>query len=83
MEEPFQLPVSYKGHDHSYEAQLHLRGYTYQIRVTVEGTDIYYERDEEGAFRAVLANDAAEKEIQKIDRELLEAIMQQLEALLA
>ena len=83
MEDPFLLPVSYKGKEENYEAQLLLRGYTYQIRVTVAGTDIFYERDEEGAFRAMIPTDLVTKETKPPDPGLLQAIAQKIEAVLA
>ncbi|MBE7169235.1 MAG: hypothetical protein INR73_01510 [Williamsia sp.] len=83
MEEPFTLPVSYKGKEQDYEAQLELRGYTYRIRVTVEGQDVYYERDEEGAFRAIIPTDAPSKETRIPEAGLLQAIAQKIKAVLA
>lgn len=83
MEEPFLLTVSYKGHDQDYEAQLQLRGYSYQIRVSVNDVDIFYERDDEGAFRAIVSAEAVEKNVKLPEAGLLEAIAQKLEELLA
>ena len=83
MEEPFMLTVHYKGTGRDYEAQLHLKGYSYQIIVAVDGTDVYYERDEEGAFRAVFLTEALEKNTRKPDVELLKAIALKIEELLA
>lgn len=83
MEEPFLLTVSYKGHDQDYEAQLLLRGYSYQIQVSVNGTDVFYERDDEGAFRAIISADAIEKGIKPPEAGLLKAIALKIEAVLA
>lgn len=83
MEEPFTITVSYKGKEHDYTAQLHVRGYSYHIRVLVDGMDVDYERDDEGAFRAMLPFEAAGKEAGKYDVELLKAIAHKIEALLA
>ena len=83
MEEPFLLPVSYKGKEQAYEAQLQLRGYSYQIRVWVEGAEVLYERDEEGAFRAIIPAEAGAKEAKIPEAGLLQAIAQKIEAVLA
>lgn len=83
MEEPFTITVSYKGKEQDHEAQLHLRGYSYYIRVLVDGMDVDYERDDEGAFRAMVPFEALGKETGKFDVELLKTIALKLEALLA
>ena len=83
MEEPFTLTAHYKGEDRDYEAQLHLHGYSYTIRVTVEGTEVDYERDDEGAFRAIVPFGTEQNDSKKIDVELLKVIALKLEALLA
>lgn len=83
MEEPFTLRVAYKGQEQDYEAQLQLRGYSYQIRVTVEDIGVLYERDEEGAFRAIIPADAVEKNAKLPEAGLLQAIAQKIEAVLA
>lgn len=83
MEEPFTLRVAYNGQEQDYEAQLQLWGYSYQIRVTVEGTEVLYERDEEGAFRAIVPADAWEKKTKLPEAGLLQAVAQKIEAVLA
>ena len=83
MEDIFTLTVPYKGQDREYEGQLFLFGYRYRIRMWIDGVPVDYERDEEGAFRATVPDDADQKAAGKLDRELLAAIAQQLEAVLA
>lgn len=83
MEEPFTITVNYKGKEQDYEAQLHVRGYSYHIRVLVDGMDVDYERDDEGAFRAMVPFENMGKEAGKYDVELLKTISQKLEVLLA
>ncbi len=83
MDDIFTLTVSYKGQDHEYEGQLFVFGYSYRIRMWVDGTEVDYERDEEGAFRAALPFETDGKTKDKLDRELLAAIAQKLEQELA
>lgn len=81
MDEPFELPVSYKGEDRFFPAQLIQRGYTHQFQVAVYGQEVLFEPDEERTYRAIM--DSTQLESNKpIDRELLQAIATAIEAIL-
>jgi hypothetical protein len=80
MEEGFELPVDYKGAEQSFPAKLVRRGYIYQIEVEVADTLVAFEKDEEGAWRAMLT-EADLFSNKKLDRELLESIIASLEAI--
>jgi hypothetical protein len=69
----FEIPVRYKGEDLSIPAKVHRYGYTYKIEVEISGSKIFFERDNEGNWRALIAYDeiAGEK---NVDRELLTAV---------
>lgn len=54
MEESFTIPVVYKGIDMEFEARLQVFGYSHRFLVSIEGTDVFFERDEEGHYRAVI-----------------------------
>ncbi|MHA4807031.1 hypothetical protein ACX0G9_02945 [Flavitalea flava] len=54
MEDSFIITVQYKGADRDFESVLLQQGYTHKFQVNVEGTDVYFERDEEGSYRAIL-----------------------------
>ncbi len=83
MEEPFILSVPYKGKEHDYEARLEVRGYTHRFVVQMEETEVWFERDEEGAYRALLPPDTPEKTASRLDRDLLAAIAEQIRVILA
>lgn len=83
MEEPFMLAVQHKGEEKEYEAQLQLMGYTHRFKVWVEGITIYYEQDEEGAYRAMLPPETDYNATALPDKDLLTAIAQKIEAILA
>ena len=61
----FELPVQYKGKELLFPANLVSFGYSYQIKVDIEGEIILFERDEERNLRAVLPfnSDLNRKEI--------------------
>jgi hypothetical protein len=83
MEDIFILEVEYKGVVHPLEAQLQMVGYIHRFVVSLPTTDVWFERDEEGDYRALLPPDTPEKEAQKIDSGLLQAISQKIAAILA
>ena len=49
---------------------------------TINETEVFFERDDAGEFRA-LAPDADAKQLQSLDARLLQAIAQQLEVILS
>jgi hypothetical protein len=57
MNEPFFLPVTFKGVEHQFEATLQQKGYVHVLEVDVNGTPVIFERDEEGSWRALLPPD--------------------------
>lgn len=79
MEEPFLIPVTYKGTDRHFEATLRRWGYSHRFEVNVDGTVVSFERDEEGNFRAVIAPEEKGK-VPPV--ELLQAIGQAIEGIL-
>jgi hypothetical protein len=88
MEDPFILTISYKGQDRDFEAELLQMGYTHKFHVIVEDANIFFERDEEGNYRAILQEDPDEKTprsapIKTPDGELLRLIAEKIEAILA
>ncbi len=88
MEDPFIITVSYKGQDRDFEAELLQMGYTHKFHVIVEGADFFFERDEEGRYRAILQENAEEKGARNAhtktpDPELLKLIAEKIEAILA
>jgi len=83
MEELFILNVPYKGGEKELEAQLQLSGYTHRFVVWVEGTEVYFERDEGGEYRALVPPHVTEKDAQHLDRELLQSIAEKIQEILA
>jgi hypothetical protein len=79
--ESFDLPVLYRNTELVFPAELHAYGYSYKIKVFVNGDSFFFERDEERQWRAVTMPD--EKEPVNTDRFLLEEIANSLEQLLA
>ena len=82
MDEPFTLTVPYKGKQHEFETELLVTGYTYKFRILINDTEVFFERDDEGNFRA-LAPNAEAKQLQSLDAGLMQAIAHQLEEILS
>ena len=57
MDEPFFIPCRYKGVDREFTATFQAFGYTFRFHVDVDGTDVIFERDEEGNIRAIIPPD--------------------------
>ena len=54
MDEPFDLPVTYKGEELLFPFELLMLGYTHKFQVEVNGQTILFEPDEERNDRAVV-----------------------------
>jgi hypothetical protein len=78
MNDPFEIPVSYKGQDLLFPALLLSYGYSYKIEVEVHGTKIFFEPDEDRQWRALVPYGATENTCQP-DQGLLEAIVKSIE----
>jgi hypothetical protein len=79
MDEPFFLPVTFKGVEYSFEALLKRRGYVAVLEINVHDVLVIFERDEQGDWRAILPEDQAGK---APDVELLRAIGETIEQIL-
>jgi hypothetical protein len=54
MDEPFVITLNYKGAEREFRARLQVFGYSHRFHVDVEGTEVLFERDEEGSYRALV-----------------------------
>lgn len=54
MDEPFLIAVEHKGTQREFEARLQVLGFTHRFLVDVDGTEVFFERDEEGSYRAII-----------------------------
>jgi hypothetical protein len=80
MDEPFFIPCRYKGIDRQFTATFQAFGYTFRFHVDVDGTDVIFERDEEGNFRAIIPPESPKP---PPDRNLLQEISAAIEQILA
>jgi len=78
-EDSLEIPITYKGQELSFPAQLLMTGYTHKIQVEVDGQLIMFEPDEERNYRAILNAEQLEKGA-KVDVGLLQAIAQVIES---
>lgn len=79
MNEPFEIPVLYKGEHLFFPAKLLVSGYSYRIEADVKNEKIIFEPDEERHFRAIIASEKSEPA--KVDPELLKVIAEAIEAI--
>jgi hypothetical protein len=81
MNEPFDLPVLYNNKELLLPAQLHQYGYSFKIEVEVNGTPVFFERDEDRNWRAII--DPSTTEVNRsLTSELLQAISTSIQQLL-
>jgi len=78
MDEGFELPVMYRGKELLLPAQMVQTGYRYKVEVEMEQVVIAFEKDEEGAWRAIAPEELPEgRKLPPID--LIEATVASLE----
>ena len=83
MKEEFIITILYKGQPMEMTGQLLLQGFTHKFKVKLEDKELFFEPDEEGHYRAVKMPWQEEKKFSMLDKNLLSAIQQQIEAILA
>ena len=83
MDEPFILEVDHNGRQLQFETRLLRLGYIYKFSVVVDETEIMFERDEEGGFRAIVPDGVDEKNRRSIDPALLKSIADTIQSGLA
>jgi hypothetical protein len=79
MDDPFVLTVHYQSTDQDFEGWLLLQGYSHKIKVMINGTEVFFEPDEEGSYRAVKMPWQEQKVLEKIDKQLLSLIQQKIQ----
>lgn len=73
----FELPVSYQEKELLFRAAYIPAGFTHRIRVVIDETEVFFEPDEEGSYRALVATTDA-RVMDKMDKALLEAVLQSI-----
>jgi hypothetical protein len=79
MSDSFTITVSLRGEERSFETQWQQLGYTHRFTVDLDGITVYFEPDEEGHYRAIIAPEQDETAIKSINKDWLEAIQQTLQ----
>jgi hypothetical protein len=82
MTDQFDLIIDYNGEQKSFPATLLLQGYTHKFKVVIDNKEVFFEQDEEGSYRALRMPWQDEKEFEKIDRNLLKALQEKIQAIL-
>ena len=78
MNETFELPVLVHNKPLVLPARLHQYGYAYQVEVEINESSIFFERDEERNWRAIL-HPSRSANPPTVKHELLQAIADALE----
>ena len=78
MEHYFELPVNHNGEERIYKGRLVTFGYVYKFYIVVDKQELVFEKDDEGHYRALVAEG---KDSKAIDPALIQAIVRTLEKL--
>jgi hypothetical protein len=81
MTDPFIITVNYKGEMRDYNAQLMVQGYTHRYKIWIGEAEIFFEPDEEDSYRAISTQAQDQKALEKIDKDLLLALQQELQSI--
>ena len=82
MTDPFTITVSLRGEEREFTAQWQPYGYTHRFTVQVGELTVFFEPDEEGHYRAIIAPDQDERAVKTMDKTWLEAIQHTIESVL-
>ncbi len=82
MSEPIFITVPYQRGEKQFEIELEVTGYTYRIKVMVNEVTVFFERDEERQYRAIVPYENVDAG-KKLDPVLLQAIAETLEKVLS
>lgn len=82
MSDIVDITIQYNRQEHTFPVTVQQVGYTYRIVVHVGETALYFEPDEERNLRLVLLPEQDEKQIDKLDKGLLQALHAEIESLL-
>ncbi len=80
MADSFTLKINYRGEELIFPGELRITGYTHKIAIVVENTEILFEPDEEGNYRALLSD--SDMRNKSFGIELLQLIATELESTL-
>jgi len=74
------LPITYAGEDIELPLTMYAYGYTFRVEILIGETQVIFEPDEEGSYRALISAEQVEKN-KTLNRGLLQAIAEALEKL--
>ena len=81
MDYDLEVPVTYKNQELIFFAKFIQFGYSYKFEVDVNGIIVFFEPDEERNFRAII-DPTIDHGNHKIDKELIQLIAEEMEAIL-
>lgn len=76
MDNEIEIPIDLNGAQRSFFARIIPYGYTYRLSVDVNGTEVFFEPDEQDQYRVIIT--APETNISKADKEIIKSIAEVL-----
>lgn len=80
MNEEFDLPVVFDNKQYHFKTRLLQTGYDFKFQVDVDGTEVLFELDDEGSYRAWI-DPANQEALLKVNPHLLKEIALAIESL--
>jgi len=81
MNESVEIPVLYKNQELFFTMKLVVMGYVYKFQVEVDGQQFFFEKDDNGEYRAIAAL-SDDRDVKTPDTGLLKAIAAAIESTL-
>lgn len=78
MEQTVEIPVTVGGVERTFDGRVQASQYSLRFFVDVDGTEVIFERDDAGEFRAILPEGFGGK---APDKEIITAIIEVLESI--
>ena len=78
MEQSVEIPVTIRGTERTFAGRVQASQYSLRFLVDMDGTEVIFERDDAGEFRAILPEGFAGK---APDREVIGAIIEVLRSI--
>jgi hypothetical protein len=81
MDEVLSLNINYQGKSYAFEMQERNYGYVQKVVVVIGNTEVTFEPDEEGSYRALVSPELVNQQDNLLSVGLLQAITLRLELL--
>ena len=76
MQDEIEIPIEINGEQRSFFARIIPYGYTYRLSVDVNGTEVFFEPDEQDQYRVILSD--PEAKLSNTDKQIIKSVAEVL-----